>query len=398
MTPQAAAGIRPELKAAALLRLACAYAVATNGTILMPLIVAVLMRRFGVGEDTATGMAGLEIVGVAIACAVLPHRVARAPRAFAWLGAIGTVAAQAAGAWLPGVGWVGVSRGVAGLFEGMLFAVVAASLSRRAAAERAWGIVILGAGIFDGALLVGAAFLPERWADAWLFPAFAASFALIAGPTAGAGAYAAPSGSASASAPRGQRLPWGVLLPIWAAMVLVYGVLSAQWAVAAVVGQRAGITPSRSGLLLSLASVLGLAGCLAASHRRSHELRRPIIAGAQLAMAASVVWFCAAQGWAGYFVSQLLITLAFYALTPFLTARLSSLDADGSLVARSVVISFASVAFATAAAGTLLAGLGGLGLGLALAACAVVSMPFARRAFAPLPSRLEPPTQQGTPP
>jgi len=381
-----AAGTRPELNAAALLRLACAYAVATNGTILMPLIVAVLMRRFGVGEDIATEMAGLEIAGIAIACAVLPHRIALAPRRFAWLGTIGTVAAQAAAAWLPSIGWVGVSRGLAGLFEGMLFAVVAASLSNRAAAERAWGVIILGAGVFDGALLVAAAFLPERWADAWLFPAFAAAFALIAWPTAGAGAHAAHAAFAGpASAQHGPRLRQhlGVLLPIWTAMVLVYGVLAAQWAVAAVVGQRAGIAAGQGGLLLSLASVLGLAGCLAASHRRSHELRLRIIGAAQLAMAVSVVWFFAAQGWAAYFTAQLLMTLGFYALTPFLTARLSALDSDGSLVARSVVITFASVALGTAVAGTLLTRLGGMGFGIALGACVVMSLPFARKAFAP---------------
>ena len=56
MTP---AGARSDLPLAALLRLACAYAVATNGTILMPLFVGVLMRRFGAGEDAVTGFAAL---------------------------------------------------------------------------------------------------------------------------------------------------------------------------------------------------------------------------------------------------------------------------------------------------------------------------------------------------
>jgi hypothetical protein len=91
-----------------------------------------------------------------------------------------------------------------------------------------------------------------------------------------------------------------------------------------------------------------------------------------------------------FFASQWLITLAFHALTPFISARLSSLDADGSLVARSVVVCFASVAVGTAAAGGLLTSLGPLGLGVLLAFCAAAGMPFARFAFAPTHHHQEP--------
>jgi predicted MFS family arabinose efflux permease len=369
---------RPALRAAALLRLACAYAVATSGTLLMPLIVAMLMRRFRIGEDAATGIGGLEILGIAVSCALLPRPIARAPRACAAAATIGTIAAQAAGASCPTLAAVGAARAVAGLFEGALFVVVAAALSNRAQAEKAWGVIILVAGVFDGALLVAAAAAPQAWSDRWLFPLFAAAFALIAWPTARAGADAP---GAAPARPRGRGLPWRVVLPAWGVMVLVYGVLAAQWAIADVIGHRAGIAPAWSGLLLSLASVLGLAGCLAASHPRSHVLRRPILWGAQALMAGAVTWFFVVRGAADFFAAQLLVTLAFYAVTPFLTARLSELDADGSLVARSVVVTFASVAAGTALAGTMLDALGGLGGGLALAACALASMPLAALAF-----------------
>jgi len=373
-----AAGARPDLPGFALLRLACAYAVATSGTILMPLIVAMLMRRFGVGEGAATGTAGLEILGIALTCALLPRWVAHAPRRIAWLGMAGTLVAQAASAAMPDLATVGAARAVAGVFEGMLFVVVAASLSNRGAAERAWGFIILAGGVFDGALLVGAACLPHA-DDAWLFPLFAAAFALIALPTARAGLHALD----AIAVPRraGAAPGWATLVPIWVVMTLVYGVLAGQWAIADVIGQRVGLAPAQSGLLLSLASIVGLAGCLAASHRRSHALRLPIIRGAQLALAAAVVWFFAVSGATGFFLSQLLVTLAFYAITPFLTARLSALDADGALVARSIVITFISVAAGTALAGSLLAGLGPMGCGLALGACALASIPFARAAF-----------------
>ena len=372
---------RPDLSLPALLRLACAYAVATNGTILMPLIVGALMRRFGAGEDAATGFAALEIAGIAVSCAIFPRWIARVPRRLAWIAMMGTLLAQAAGAWMPTLAAVGVARLVTGLFEGVLFVVVAASLSNRAAAERAWGVIILVSGVIDCALLVGAYAMPPAFVSQWLFVLFAAAFALIAWPSAAAGADAAQSGIARTAAPSGARVRWGVLIPIWAVMIMVYSVLSAQWALADVVGHQIGLPPAAIGPLLALVSLLGTVGALAASHRRSHELRLPILWAAQLLMGGAALWFFVVHGAADFFVAQLLVSFAYYAVTPFLTSRISSLDADGSLLSRSIVITFVAAFIGTALAGTALTQLGGLGCGLALGACAVAAMPFTWKAF-----------------
>jgi predicted MFS family arabinose efflux permease len=375
-----AAEARPDLSLAALLRLACAYAVATNGTLLMPLIVGALMRRFGVGEDAATGIAALEIAGIAVSCAVFPRWIARAPRRMAWIATLGTLLAQAAGAWMPSLAALGGARLVTGLFEGVLFVVVAATLSNRVAAERAWGVIILVSGVLVCALLVGAYALPSEFIGRWLFVVLAGAFALIAWPAAAAGADASRPATTTALPKRLHG--WGVLVPIWAVMVLVYCVLSAQWALADVVGHRLGIAPERIGPVLALVSLLGTVGALAASHRRSHELRLPILWTAQLVMAVAVLWFFVIEGLAGFFAAQLLVSFSFYAVTPFLTARLSGLDADGSLLSRSIVITFAAAAVGTALAGTMLTQLGALGCGIALGVCAVVAMPFTWKAFA----------------
>ena len=369
---------RPDLSLAALLRLACAYAIATNGTILMPLFVGVLMRRFGAGEDAATGFAALEIAGIALSCAIFPRWIARVPRRLAWIATLGALLAQAASAWAPSLAAVGVARAVTGLFEGALFVVVAASLSNRAAAERAWGVIILVSGLIDCALLVAAYALPDSFVTQWVFAVVAACFALIAWPAAAAGADAvqpAPTLAARAT----QR--WSVLLPIWAVMILVYSVLSAQWALADVVGRQLRLAPERIGPLLALVSLLGTLGALAASHRRSHELRRPILWAAQLLMGGAALWFFLVQGWVGFFVTQLLVSFSYYAVTPFLTSRISSLDPDGSLLSRSIVVTFVAAFAGTALAGTALTQLGGLGCGLALGACALLAMPFTWKAF-----------------
>src|SRR6201996_7342496 len=225
---------RPDLSLPALLRLACAYAVATNGTILMPLIVGALMRRFGAGEDAATGFAALEIAGIAVSCAIFPRWIARVPRRLAWIAMMGTLLAQAAGAWMPTLAAGGGGGPVTRLFEGVLFVVVAASLSNRVAAERGWGVIILVSGVIDCALLVAAYAMPPEFVSQWLFVVFAAAFALMAGPAAAAGSEAGQPAAAIASS--GPPIRWGVLIPIWAVMILVYSVLSAQWALADVVG------------------------------------------------------------------------------------------------------------------------------------------------------------------
>ncbi len=376
-TPANAAA-RPDLSLAALLRLACAYAIATNGTILMPLFVGVLMRRFGAGEDAATGYAALEIAGIALSCAIFPRWIARAPRRLAWIATLGALLAQAASAWAPSLAAVGGARLATGLFEGVLFVVVAASLSNRAAAERAWGVIILVSGLIDCALLVAAYALPDAFVTQWVFVVVAACFALVAWPSAAAGADARQATTAAAARPA-QR--WSVLLPIWAVMVLVYSVLSAQWALADVVGRQLRLAPERIGPLLALVSLLGTLGALAAAHRRSHELRRPILWAAQLLMGGAALRFFLVQGAVGFFVTQLLVSFAYYAVTPFLTSRISGLDPDGSLLSRSIVVTFVAAFAGTALAGTALTQLGGLGCGLALGACALLAMPFTWKAF-----------------
>ncbi len=164
-------------------------------------------------------------------------------------------------------------------------------------------------------------------------------------------------------------------------MILVYSVLSAQWALADVVGRQLHLAPERIGPLLALVSLLGTAGALAASHRRSHELRLPILWAAQLLMGGAALWFFLVHGWVDFFLAQLLVSFAYYAVTPFLTSRISALDPDGSLLSRSIVVTFVAAFAGTALAGTALTQLGGLGCGVALGASALLALPFTWRAF-----------------
>ena len=120
--------------------------------------------------------------------------------------------------------------------------------------------------------------------------------------------------------------------------------------------------------MLALVSPLGTLGALSASHRRSHELRLPILWAAELLMGGAALWFFLVHGWADFFVAQLLVSFAYYAVTPLLTSRISSLDPDGSLLSRSIVITFVAAFAGTALAGTAYDATGRVGCGIALGA------------------------------
>jgi MFS transporter, DHA1 family, inner membrane transport protein len=141
------------------------------------------------------------------------------------------------------------------------------------------------------------------------------------------------------------------------------------------------IAPERIGPLLALVSLLGAVGALSASHRRSHEQRLPFLWAEQLLMGGAALLFFLVHGWVDFFVAQLPVSFAYYAVAPFLMSRISSLDPDGSLLSRSIVVTFVAAFAGTALAGTALTQLGGLGCGIALGVCAVLAMPFTWKAF-----------------
>lgn len=362
-------------------RLAIVYAVAINSTILSPFIVSALMLRFGLDEGQATMTTGLEMLGMALSCLLLPHWVARFARPFAWIGTVGTVAAQIASALLATAHAVSIGRGMAGVFEGMLFMLVAARVANQPSAERIWGVIMLVAGLVNGALLIGISYLPERWAAQWLFLALAGLIACAA-PLLLRASRGIVHGRDSAKSPDA-GLPWLRIAAVWVFTVLIYGVQAGQWAVTELAGQHAGLATSTIGILLSISSFLGFAGCIASSWRGSHRHRLAIICAAQLLMVVSLMWFFSARTSVAYFSSQLLLNIGFYALTPFLTGLLSEIDEDGSLVSRTVVVTLVGVAFGTAMAGWLLTALGAERFGMVLGAMVLLGIPVVAIAFAP---------------
>ncbi|KWB77109.1 MFS transporter [Burkholderia ubonensis] len=369
---------RPDPSGGAVVRLALAFAAATNGLILSPFLVAAVMTRFRLDDGAATALVSVEILGIAISCALLPRRIARAARPFTLAGALGAIAGQALSAVAPGIVSAGAARGLTGLFEGMLFVVVASGVSQRASTERLWGQINLLAGGINGGILVLVSALPAAWLGRWIFALLAGALAVLAPAIRGIDAFAAQPVQART---HDGSLPWRPIVAIWVVTALVYGVQASQWAIAGFVGARAGLSPPTIGVLLSVSSLLGFVGAAIPAHPASRRHRVAIIWAAQLAVIASIEWFFGSTGGGAYFVSQLLLNSAFFVIVPFLTGMLSDVDPDGSLVARTLVVTFFAAGIGTALSGALLERYGGARVAHVLGAAVLAAAPFVRLAL-----------------
>ncbi|KVD56491.1 MFS transporter [Burkholderia ubonensis] len=369
---------RPDPSSGAVVRLALAFAAATNGLILSPFLVAAVMTRFRLDDGAATALVSVEILGIAISCALLPRRIARAARPFTLAGALGAIAGQALGAVAPGIVSAGAARGLTGLFEGMLFVVVASGVSQRASTERLWGRINLLAGGINGGILVLVSALPAVWLGRWIFALLAGALAVLAPAIRGIDAFAAQPVQART---HDGSLPWRPIVAIWVVTALVYGVQVSQWAIAGFVGARAGLSPPTIGVLLSVSSLLGFVGAAIPAHPASRRHRVAIIWAAQLAVIASIEWFFGSTGGGAYFLSQLLLNSAFFVIVPFLTGMLSDVDPDGSLVARTLVVTFFAAGIGTALSGALLERYGGARVAHVLGAAVLAAAPFVRLAL-----------------
>ncbi|KVZ49658.1 MFS transporter [Burkholderia ubonensis] len=369
---------RPDPSSGAVVRLALAFAAATNGLILSPFLVAAVMTRFRLDDGAATALVSVEILGIAISCALLPRRIARAARPFTLAGALGAIAGQALSAVAPGIVSAGAARGLTGLFEGMLFVVVASGVSQRASTERLWGQINLLAGGINGGILVLVSALPAAWLGRWIFALLAGVLAVLAPAIRGIDAFAAQPVHART---HDGSLPWRPIVAIWVVTALVYGVQASQWAIAGFVGARAGLSPPTIGVLLSVSSLLGFVGAAIPAHPASRRHRVAIIWAAQLAVIASIEWFFGSTGGGAYFLSQLLLNSAFFVIVPFLTGMLSDVDPDGSLVARTLVVTFFAAGIGTALSGALFERYGGARVAHVLGAAVLAAAPFVRLAL-----------------
>ena len=376
-TLHAAAQSRPDPSTGAVVRLAFAFAAATNGLILSPFLVAAVMTRFRLDEGTATALVSAEILGIAISCALLSHRIARARGRSHWpaLRHDRRAGAQRGRARHR-------VRGARARDDGAVRRDAVRRRRVRRVAARVdrppVGQINLLAGVINGGILVLISALPATSLGRGVFALLAAVVAVLAPAIRGIDAFASAAAQTHA---RAGTLPWRPVIAIWVVTALVYGVQASQWAIAGFVGERAGLSPTTIGVLLSVSSLLGFVGAAIPSHPASHKHRLALIWAAQLAMIASIEWFFSARGGSAYFLSQFVLNSAFFVIVPFLTGMLSDVDPDGSLVARTLVVTFFAAGIGTALSGALLGRFGGSRVAHVLCVAVLAAAPFVRLAL-----------------
>lgn len=334
--------------------LSAAFAAALNGTMVMPLIVMALCRVPGIDEATATAVASAEIGGIALYCLLCPRLVRRAHWQVAAGGVLAMVAGQLLSHVTDSVATLSLARLLAGVGEGALFSLITCDVAAQAEAERIWGQINLVGGVCMGGLLYALSTMAPQAGRGPIF-LWLAAFGVALAPlilSIRPRAEATPVAQASPSAPLA-RLPRAQLALVLVVVLLVYGVQAGQWAVSGYVGERAHIAAETVGLFLALSSILGFVGAIVPSLTRNPARRAPLVALGFVILGAAVYAFFNIAGQWPFLLSQIMVNVGFYMLTPFLTGLLTENDPDGALVMRTLIIAMLGAGIGTALAGEL---------------------------------------------
>ncbi|MBV7535334.1 hypothetical protein KW842_06120 [Duganella sp. sic0402] len=358
--------------------LSCAWALGIGGTTLMPLLVTNAMARLQLDEGQATMLVGAEMIGMLIGCIVLPPLARRLPAPLTVAALVLLAVCQAACALVLPVPLFSILRLAAGVCEAQMIVMVGICLACHPDAERLWGLVLLLSGLAVAGVFTVLTLFPDAASGAAVWQGLALMAAVL-----GVVAVRVPSlapqraplvlaGRASGRA--GIWLAWGVF-------VGVYSVQAGVWAVSALQGERIGLTLPQIGVLLSVSSLLGFFGAVVPAIPALAARRGLTVTAALAVMCASVACFFLAQDALLYFVGQLMLNAAFYTIMAVLNSFISAQDRDGSLLSRSVVVTFAAVALGTVGAGELFQDAGGAGvIAFALLALAA-SVPLGLKAL-----------------
>jgi hypothetical protein len=365
--------------------LACAWALGIGGTTMMPLLVTNAMARLGLDEGQATMLTGVEMIGMLTGCIVLPRLARRAPVPLTAGALLLLALCQAASALPMPVPVFSVLRLLAGLCEAQMIVMVGICLACHRDAERLWGLVLLLSGLAVAGVFTLLTLFPDAATGAAVWQGLALMTVVL-----GVVAVRVPS-LMPAPAPGvygGRERGTAEIWLAWGVFVGVYSVQAGVWAVSALQGERIGLSLPQVGVLLSLSSLLGFFGAVVPAIPALAARRGLTVIGALVVMFGSVACFFTAQSAVLFFVGQLALNAAFYAIMSVLNSFISAQDCDGTLLSRSVVVTFAAVALGTVGAGALFQDAGGAGVIvfalLALAASVPLGLKALRRTGPPV--------------
>lgn len=337
-----------------ILGLSAAYAIALNGTMVMPVIVLAVSKLAGYDEGLATIVASAELAGIGIYGIFFPKLAARSWKAVAIGGLIAVLAGETASFWLQSPWALASARLVTGLGEGALFSLVTMSLASLADAERMWGYLSLIGGSAMGLLLFVVSLMPHSENEAPVF-LMVAGFTTLLVPLV---AFANRRSAALAEAPHHSKLDNGKMTLTMTIVFLIYAVQAAQWAICGYVGERIGMSNGSVGFYLAVSSLVGFAGAVIPSFTRDKSKRLPFVLFGFVMMAVSIYFLFNMFREVVFVTSQIFVNVGFYIVTPFLTGVLTENDPDGSLMSRILVIAIIGATIGTGVAGPIFASAG----------------------------------------
>ncbi|MYM36375.1 hypothetical protein GTP38_18745 [Duganella sp. FT94W] len=367
--------------------LACAWALGIGGTTMMPLLVTSAMARLHLDEGQATMLVGAEMIGMLIGCIVLPPLARRLPSPLTAGALVLLALCQAVSTLTLPVPLFSVLRLAAGLCEAQMIVMVGICLACHRDAERLWGLVLLVSGLAVAGVFTALTLFPDAASGAAVWQGLAL-MALVLGVVAVRVPSLVPATVSAPVAHEGGRRRGGMggIWLAWGVFAGVYSVQAGVWAVSALQGERIGLTLPQIGVLLSVSSLLGFFGAVVPAIPALAARRGLTVIGALAVMFASVACFFLAHGAVLYFVGQLMLNAAFYTIMAVLNSFISAQDRDGSLLSRSVVVTFAAVALGTVGAGELFQDAGGVGVIVFALLALAGSVPLGLKAFSASPA------------
>lgn len=364
--------------------LSSAWALGIGGTTMMPLLVTNTMARLHFDEGQATLMTGVEMIGMLAGCILLPPMARRWPARCTAVSLVLLALCQMLTALTLSPPLFGALRLVVGFCEAQMIVMVGICLACHRDAERLWGVVLLLSGLAVAGVFTLVSLLPDVAAGdgVWIGLALLAAVLGVAAVRTPALVPArAPPPTAPTDPGAGRRRVGAGVWLAWGVFVGVYSVQAGVWAVSALQGERIGLSLPTIGTLLAVSSLLGFFGAVVPAIPALAARRGSTVMGALLVMFASVACFFTAGGAVLFFVGQLTLNMAFYAIMAVLNSFISAQDRDGSLLSQSVVVTFAAVAAGTVGAGELFQNAGGLGVIVFSLLALAVSVPLGLKAL-----------------
>lgn len=303
------------------------------------------------------------------------------------------ILANLASAWSTDYGTLIALRAISALAGGTLMVVCIASAASSPQAERIYGLWV------TGQLVLGAIGL-------WLLPPLFASFglkALYLGmallmlmllPMAGAFASGSPPKAQPAGQSGSTGSRWPGLLALLAILLFYIG-LSAVWTFIGSIASAAAIDSASSGHILSIATLLGIAGSLSATLIGPRWPRSALLLLGYGSMAGAICLLLGNPQLARFAVAALLFKYTWTFVLPFILASLADLDQQGRLMNSANLVIGGGLALGPVLAGPVLESSLGMPVVLSASACCVLlslaALTFSRLKHKPVTSPLHTP-------